>query len=1280
MAELDHARARSSARGGPSGEPRARSRRRGRGLLIGLLAGLLSGSIAASSAAAAGAPEARLVDAALLGASPASPPASPGPAADPPREAAREDPADRADEPRPDIAQEAALHERRDHLLHELTALRKLLTLTLPEDSHLRDLFDLDLTDEAAVGARKGQLQALIDARKGAMARQQPSSELPPAPREPAQIDGSGGLEAHEGTGGSELHEGSRATTGEASASGADSRGSGGAAAESGADSRGSSDSAAEPGADSRGPGDAPTGDRANPRAPGDAPPGDRANPSAPGDAPTGDRANPSAPGDAPPGDRANPREPGDAPPGDRANPRAPDAPASSNPAAPPADGGIPSPPPTGAPAKERAAPVLPSAIEALHQEIADLELKILETRLEILSRPLPDRQLLVDAEEDRLRFEQARALAEEASRNATEEARLAEAARQRALEAAVAARTALQRTLAEERAAAEEARRDQAQLRGRLAEARHRYEKERQEGEWPGQSLALQVAGVAAGSDEANDLYDQIVAALEDLRAQLRLALAEAEADPRVPRYHPRLPDIPPDAGAAITAEALALRKTAIDLDAAADDLAQTASTLALDVLDTTFERESQLYFARIALLDKLPAARRAAVLGLGREGIAQLRREFDRLILAARWYRIQRQSAPKRLFASLRDLYTFYEVATSLLWILLILVVALYVVRRGPTWIRGLRSFIVRNASNTGLIRTLQGLLGVIDALFRPLVLFAAVTALWPALDGAQQIGEVAVLYKILVYFATYRLILRAAHTGIARLMHARIEEATSVKVLRSLQLIGRTVLVIVIFQTISERILGRGYLFLLVAGFAWICALPIAIILIRWWRESIADAYLVFRDHGSLADAVRSSRRRWYGFFVATAAVAILAVALVGRFIRRFVLGFEQSRKALAFMFRRRLERRAEDIGAINRAPLPEDLATCLTAAPVTESALRLAGFTGQRQLDEHIDEWRSSPVLGAALLVGDPGVGKTTWLLAAVERAAAAGLPTSLLRLRERTLSREGMLAAIVRELDPPPEARRSLASLRDWLRRGPKRMIAVDNLHCFTLRGVDTSQAWEAFDDLIQATGHQVFWLCTMARQPFEFVSWSRRGAGPFRELIELPPWSEEEIAVLLRRRTDAAGYTVVYDDLIVDRVEGVEAHAQLVSTEREYARLIWDYADGIPAVALECWRSSLCPEGDRRVRVRLFRRPPESLLEGLDERQRFLLGAVIWHNNLSAPEAALSLRYRMDVCVEGLALLGEWGALTAEDGRYRPSIPWLPAIHRYLRRHHLIEV
>jgi hypothetical protein len=243
----------------------------------------------------------------------------------------------------------------------------------------------------------------------------------------------------------------------------------------------------------------------------------------------------------------------------------------------------------------------------------------------------------------------------------------------------------------------------------------------------------------------------------------------------------------------------------------------------------------------------------------------------------------------------------------------------------------------------------------------------------------------------------------------------------------------------------------------------------------------------------------------------------------------------------------------------------------------------------------------------------------------------------------------------------------------------WLRAGPRRLVLIDDLQRLYLRGVDTRAAWSALSALIIGAGPRVFWICTISRLADEYLRWAARDAAPFRARVELSGWPEEQIAALLRRRTAAAGYTVRYDDLIVDRLEGVESHAQLISTEIEYARLIWDYADGSPAVALESWRSSLVLAEAKRVHVRLFRRPEEAKLEQLTQPQRFILASVVWHHSLTAEEATASLRFGLAACEEALERLRESGVLTKSGPRYRPATTWLPAIGRFLRRNHLIE-
>lgn len=910
----------------------------------------------------------------------------------------------------------------------------------------------------------------------------------------------------------------------------------------------------------------------------------------------------------------------------------------------------------------------------------ATLEEQVIEARLAVLALPAAERQRLVDAEAERIRFAVEKAAAEATEREAGEEARQAEGARQRALEAAMVARTALQRKLAQERAAAEAVRRDQAQMRGRLTESRRLFETRRKSGSWPGHELPVQVQDVEPYGEAAAALYDRLVDALTETREELRAALVDAETGSTPPIYEADLPALPDDIDPTIRADANALRKSAEDAARAAEVLAAEAKKLTLDVLDATFDHESQLYAARIELLDKLPADKRSAVLGFGREGIAQLRRELSRLVLAARWYRVQRKSVPRRILAAATDIYALAEFVSGFLWLLLLVGAAIYGARRVPRALRAARGAVVRRIRRTSLLRVIQSIIDALEGLSGSLIFLGAVLLAWPALGVAREIGEIQVLHTVVLYFSWYRLALRAAHLGIGRLIRQRLDPDISARLLRSLQIIGRTALVLAIFLSLSERILGKGYLHRLVFGFAWMCALPIAFVLIRWWRGTIADAYLRFRGDGWLADVVRRTREKWYGFFVATAALAILTVVWSIRGVRRFVLGFEQSRKALAFLFRRRLERQAEDLDEPRPGTLPDDLVACLTLAPLgADAPIAVPHFPGLEEALADLDRWRATELVGATLLVGPLGSGKTTWLGRAAQEARDRGLEVLELHFDTRLHGAPELLARLGEVVGAPSRARASLRELAAWLAAGPRRVVILDDAHGLFLRGVGTSTSWDALDDLIGLSGRRVYWLVALADLPFEYIHWARRERGSFRRIAKLGPWPEEMVAKLLHQRTQAAGYRVLYHDLVVDRVAGVESEAQLVSTAGEYARLVWDYSDGCPSVALDCWRSSLVPGGERQVRVHLFRRPDESVLEDLTQVDRFILASVLWHGHLDAAEAAVSLRFPLDRCSEGLGLLADSGVLVVREGRYRPGVPWMPAILRYLRRHHLIE-
>jgi hypothetical protein len=97
------------------------------------------------------------------------------------------------------------------------------------------------------------------------------------------------------------------------------------------------------------------------------------------------------------------------------------------------------------------------------------------------------------------------------------------------------------------------------------------------------------------------------------------------------------------------------------------------------------------------------------------------------------------------------------------------------------------------------------------------------------------------------------------------------------------------------------------------------------------------------------------------------------------------------------------------------------------------------------------------------------------------------------------------------------------------------------------------------------------------------------------------------------------------------------------------------------------------------PDGASAVRVHLFRMPHAEKLERLTGTQKFILASLVWHQDVSADEAASVLRLPRQLCHDTLALLAEWGVVEAQAERCRITTAWLQPVRRHLRREHLIE-
>ena len=132
-----------------------------------------------------------------------------------------------------------------------------------------------------------------------------------------------------------------------------------------------------------------------------------------------------------------------------------------------------------------------------------------------------------------------------------------------------------------------------------------------------------------------------------------------------------------------------------------------------------------------------------------------------------------------------------------------------------------------------------------------------------------------------------------------------------------------------------------------------------------------------------------------------------------------------------------------------------------------------------------------------------------------------------------------------------------------------------------------LRNVGGLAAYQLLIRVAQATVSKVLWITAYARWPFEYLLHTHPGRDVYDQIVYLSAWSEKQISDLINTRMKAADFTADYDQLRLNVPAVAPTSVTAVAdgtVERvvdRYHRLIWDYADGNPRVAMHFFRLSL---------------------------------------------------------------------------------------------------
>mgnify|MGYP001284939834 CR=1 FL=1 len=902
-----------------------------------------------------------------------------------------------------------------------------------------------------------------------------------------------------------------------------------------------------------------------------------------------------------------------------------------------------------------------------------------LHLQLDFLKLPLTDREAFHEKEAEAVRKAEALAREEEQKRLAREEAARIAEARRAAEEKTKAARLETDQALARERAALVVVSKELTIYRNDLAFALEQLSLTEKEHLAQLVVLKNRFNNTPAESREMDALYDDMVQVMQAARKDLASSLDSLASISTAPGYSGDLSSLSPidEEQKASIAE---LKTLSNETARIAEDASSLAAEIAWKRLKAAITWAEEINTLRLDVLQKVSREKRARLLGINRDGIAQLKRELTDIALFIRWSQAGGRKIVLEELSTLKDPFVAGGFASKVLWVALLIAAYVYVLRKGKGYLLRLQDFLTNAMRSSVLIRRMQQVLSIVQDMFSELIFLVAVvfSPLFIGFDPAQRHWHV--VYTIALWYAAYRLTIKISLHAIDWLIPGDQfgKPEQSRKLLRSILLAGRYILNINVILIIAEAILGQGYLYHIVTRIAWIGGFVVFAILMRWWRDDISDAYVQVKPSGTLAGFVQATRNRWYGFFIAIAAFGVLLVDTLAHVFRRFVYSFEQSQRMLAYLFRRRLERKAlmTEKEPLQPQNLPPEAAVFFDEGPVKDLSLQIDFFPHMDLFTRSVEEWKAGSRIGAFAIVADFGFGKTTWLNEARRRADVNNI--AFLALSERATTRQDALNKLATGLGASAEAGTSIDSLAEWLRNGEKRLVIIDDLHFWFLRSISTLDALQTLNTLVELTGDHVFWLCSFSNYPYRYYSWASVDNTVFRTVKQLMAWPEETIETLLETRTNLTGWHLSFDDLLVQGKEPYPAETGPEDTAKDYKRLIWDLSLGSPRAAIQYWVKSLSVDADNIAHVRFFKRPDSTLLDSLNEQDRFVLACIVWHEQVTVTEIASMLRFTTVTCRDAVLRLTEAGVLRNRRDYHRVTAQWWPEVVRYLKRKHLV--
>jgi hypothetical protein len=594
-------------------------------------------------------------------------------------------------------------------------------------------------------------------------------------------------------------------------------------------------------------------------------------------------------------------------------------------------------------------------------------------------------------------------------------------------------------------------------------------------------------------------------------------------------------------------------------------------------DALDKR-SKLAAMYTARVRLLEWVTPDLHRKLMGGGSAGMRELRREYANAKLDFFFQALAIPRGLERIVAGAR------ESPLDDLWRLLELLFGIIAFRTWRRWARtglpaaGQRILDIRPRTDVHLhVARLIWYVQRFRAPLEWLALLFFVSAIFEAGD----LEEVSTLvWVILLWTLLTRFGLLLVDALAARSVDGPQDQNPHLR-LRSLRVVAAWILLAGLGLDLTSRYVGEAAIHTWASrGFTLLLA-PIALLLLHWWRKTIIARLENDASFSKTAQRM-GKRKKGFGSYVnaATGGFYVLGASLLQLSIR-VASRFDGGRKIVATLLRREVERDSHR-EHLAEEHISDELVLKLLAPD--DTFLDGPYHEGIERLTELAKTGQGATVA----VLAERGGGLSTFLRLLQDKIGDS------MRIVDCPPSGPGRFAeALADEFGLDREAD-LLTELRPRLDAEGIRVIAVDNYHRLARPVMGGLLGMEQAAAIANGARGDIFWIVTLTRAAWPYINRMLGDRATLQEIIELPPWPEEQLEGLFDKRCRNAGIEPDYRRLVFPRQFDDGERATLEERNRYgFRRILWELSDGNPEVAMRLFADSLRELPTGRIVVRL---------------------------------------------------------------------------------------